>query len=76
MCRGNETALKDQREERGPAWLWARLKDQKEWAGCREKGQLCGAGVAVGVEEQFFTFLEAPAWDWILLVSSQSVENI
>ena len=48
MCRGNETALKDQREEWGPEWLWARLKDQKEWTGCREKGQLCGAGVAGG----------------------------
>lgn len=26
-----------------------------------KRGQLCGAGVAAGAEEQFFTFLEEPS---------------
>lgn len=29
MCRGSETALRDQQEERGPVWFWERPKDQK-----------------------------------------------
>ena len=45
MFRGNETALKDQREERGPAWLWARPKDQKEMGRIQGKG---GNSVGLG----------------------------